>query len=44
MSVRINQDMTECQQLASHASGGTASETVIGAGMGALAGAAGAHF
>jgi outer membrane lipoprotein SlyB len=38
---RLNQDMAECQQLASQASGGTAKETAIGAGVGALAGAAG---
>ena len=38
---RINQDMAECQQLASQASGGTAKETAIGAGVGALLGAAG---
>ena len=38
---RINQDMAECKQLASQASGGTATETAIGAGTGALIGAAG---
>jgi hypothetical protein len=38
---RLNQDMQECQQLASHASGGTAKETAIGAGVGGLIGAAG---
>ena len=38
---RINQDMAECKQLASHASGGTATETAVGAGTGALLGAAG---
>lgn len=38
---RLNQDMAECQQLASHASGGTAKETAIGAGVGGLVGAAG---
>jgi len=38
---RVNQDMAECQQLASQASGGTAKETAIGAGTGALLGAAG---
>ena len=38
---RLNQDMAECQQLASHASGGTAKETAIGAGVGGLIGAAG---
>lgn len=37
---RINQDMAECQQLASQASGGTAKETAVGAGTGALLGAA----
>ncbi|MCX7106468.1 MAG: glycine zipper family protein [Methylococcales bacterium] len=38
---RINQDMAECKQLASQASGGTATETAVGAGTGALLGAAG---
>lgn len=38
---RINQDMAECKQLASEASGGTTKETAIGAGTGALLGAAG---
>lgn len=38
---RLNQDMHECQQLATHASGGTATETAIGAGVGGLIGAAG---
>lgn len=38
---RIPQDLAECKQLASHASGGTATETAIGAGTGALVGAAG---
>lgn len=38
---RINIDMQECQQLATHASGGTAKETAIGAGVGGLIGAAG---
>ena len=38
---RINQDMAECQQLASQASGGTTKETAVGAGTGALLGAAG---
>ena len=38
---RINQDMAEGKQLASQASGGTATETAVGAGTGALAGAAG---
>ena len=37
---RINQDMAECQQLASQASGGTVKETAIGAGTGAALGAA----
>jgi outer membrane lipoprotein SlyB len=38
---RLNQDMQECQQLAAHASGGTAKETAIGAGVGGLIGAGG---
>ena len=38
---RLNQDMAQCQQLASQASGGTAKESAIGAGVGALIGAAG---
>jgi len=38
---RINQDMAECKDLASHASSGTAKETAIGAGVGGLIGAAG---
>lgn len=38
---RISQDMAECRDLASHASGGTAKETAIGAGVGGLVGAAG---
>ncbi len=38
---RINQDMAECKQLASQASGGTAKEAAIGAGVGGLVGAAG---
>jgi outer membrane lipoprotein SlyB len=38
---RINQDMVECKQLASQASGGTVKETAIGAGVGGLVGAAG---
>jgi hypothetical protein len=38
---RINQDIAECKQLASEASGGTTKETAIGAGTGALLGAAG---
>lgn len=33
---RLNQDMQECQQLASHASGGTGKETAIGAGVGGV--------
>jgi outer membrane murein-binding lipoprotein Lpp len=37
----LNQDMAECQQLASQASGGTAKEAAIGAGVGGLIGAAG---
>ena len=38
---RINQDIAECKQLASQASGGTVKETAIGAGVGGLIGAAG---
>jgi outer membrane lipoprotein SlyB len=38
---RLNQDMSECQQLATQASGGTAQETAVGAGVGGLIGAAG---
>lgn len=38
---RINQDIAECKQLASQASGGTVKETAIGAGVGGLVGAAG---
>ncbi len=38
---RINQDAADCKQLASQASGGTAKETAIGAGVGGLVGAAG---
>jgi len=38
---RINQDMAECQQLASQASGGTTKETLMGAGAGGLIGGAG---
>lgn len=38
---RINQDMAECKQLAGQASGGTAKEAAIGAGVGGLVGAAG---
>jgi outer membrane lipoprotein SlyB len=37
---RISQDMAECKELASHYSGGTASETAVGAGVGGLVGAA----
>jgi len=37
---RINQDLYECRQLASQASGGTATQTAIGTGVGALIGAA----
>jgi outer membrane lipoprotein SlyB len=36
----INRDMGDCQQLATHASGGTAKETAIGAGVGGLIGGA----
>ncbi len=36
----INRDMDDCQQLATHASGGTAKETAIGAGVGGLLGGA----
>lgn len=38
---RINQDMAECRQLASQASGGTVKEAAVGAGVGGLVGAAG---
>lgn len=38
---RLNQDMSECRQLASQASGGLAKESAIGAGTGGLLGAAG---
>jgi len=38
---RLNQDMAQCQQLASQASGGALKETAIGAGVGGLIGAAG---
>lgn len=38
---RLNQDMSECKQLASHASGGTATESAIGVAGGGLLGAAG---
>jgi hypothetical protein len=37
---RLNQDLAECQQLASQASGGTAKQTAIGAGVGGLIGGA----
>ena len=40
-SNQLNQDMKECEALASQASGGTATETAIGAGVGGLLGAAG---
>ncbi|OQW76901.1 MAG: hypothetical protein BVN35_05610 [Proteobacteria bacterium ST_bin11] len=40
-SYRLNQDLYECQQLASQASGGAVKETAIGAGVGGLIGAAG---
>jgi uncharacterized protein YcfJ len=38
---RINQDMAECKQLAVQASGGTAKEAAVGAGVGGLLGGAG---
>lgn len=38
---RLNQDMAQCQQLASQASGGALKETAIGAGVGGLVGAGG---
>lgn len=38
---RIDQDAYECKQLANQATGGTAKETAIGAGVGGLVGAAG---
>ncbi|MCX7086801.1 MAG: hypothetical protein NTV00_01980 [Methylococcales bacterium] len=38
---RLNQDMSECQQLASHASGGVGKEGAIGMAAGGLLGAAG---
>lgn len=38
---RINQDMSECAQLADQATGGVAKEAAIGAGVGGLVGAAG---
>jgi outer membrane lipoprotein SlyB len=38
---RLNQDMADCQQLASQASGGVARETATGAAVGGLIGAAG---
>jgi len=37
---RLNQDMNECKQLASSASGGTAKEAMTGAAVGGLLGAA----
>lgn len=37
---RLNQDMAECQQLATHASGNMAQESAIGMGLGGLLGAA----
>lgn len=37
---RINQDMADCEQLAHQASGGTAKESAIGAGVGGLLGGA----
>lgn len=40
-AARINQDMADCQRLANQASGNTAKETAIGAGVGGLIGAAG---
>ena len=40
-AARIPQDTAECKQLASSASGGTATKTAVGAGTGALIGAAG---
>ncbi len=39
-AMRLNQDMAECQQLAAHASGGTAKESAIGVAGGGLLGAA----
>jgi len=38
---RLSQDMAECRDLASQASGGTVKESAIGAGVGGLLGAAG---
>lgn len=38
---RLNQDMSECGQLAEQSTGGVAKETAIGAGVGGLVGAAG---
>lgn len=38
---RVDQDMAACQRLASQASGGTAKESAIGAGVGGLIGGAG---
>ena len=40
-AAHLNQDMSECQQLATQASGGVGQETAIGAGVGGLIGAAG---
>jgi len=40
-AARINQDMAECKQLASQASGGLLQESGMGAGVGGLLGAAG---
>jgi outer membrane lipoprotein SlyB len=40
-ALRLNQDMAECEQLATSASGGTAKQTAVGAGVGGLIGAAG---
>ncbi len=37
---RISQDLAECRQLATQASGGTATQTAVGTGIGALIGAA----
>jgi outer membrane lipoprotein SlyB len=38
---RLNQDMSECAQLADQSTGGVAKEAAIGAGVGGLVGAAG---
>lgn len=38
---RLNQDMSECAQLADQSTGGVAKDTAIGAGVGGLVGAAG---